>query len=71
MIDDEVVNMLKGQQTEEQRYIIHLENKLSWQCKRLTKAKEIIEKLVSQNRKLWVYSDIREQAEQFLKEVDE
>ena len=36
----------------------------------LTKAKEIIEKLISQNRKLWVYSDVREEAEQFLEEVD-
>ena len=36
----------------------------------LNKAKEIIEELISQNRKLWVYSDIREQAEQFLKESE-
>lgn len=34
----------------------------------LNKAKEIIEELISQNRKLWVYSDIREKTEQFLKE---
>lgn len=39
--------------------------------KELTKAKEIIEKLISQNRKLWVYSDIREEAEQFLKKIGE
>lgn len=37
----------------------------------LTKAKEIIEKLISQNRKLWVYSDVREEAEQLLKEIGE
>ena len=35
----------------------------------LTKAKEIIKNLISQNRKLWVYSDIREEAEQFLKQA--
>lgn len=34
----------------------------------LTKAKEIIKKLISDNRKVWVYSDVREEAEQFLKE---
>lgn len=39
-------------------------------AEKLTKAKEIIEKLISQNRKLWVYSDIREDAEQFLKEIE-
>ncbi len=32
------------------------------------KAKEIIKKLISDNRKVWVYSDVREEAEQFLKE---
>jgi hypothetical protein len=35
----------------------------------LDKAKEIIEKLISQNRKLWIYSDVREEAEQFIEEV--
>lgn len=30
------------------------------------KAKEIIKKLISDNRKVWVYSDVREEAEQFL-----
>lgn len=35
---------------------------------KLNKAKEIIEKLISQNRKEWVYSDVREEAEQFLEE---
>lgn len=39
-------------------------------AEKLTKAKEIIEKLISQNRKLWVYSDVREDAEQFLKESE-
>jgi len=39
-------------------------------AEKLTKAKEIIEKLISQNRKLWVYSDVREDAEQFLKEIE-
>lgn len=42
----------------------------SFNKEQLTKAKEIIEKLISQNRKLWVYSDIREEAEQFLKEIE-
>ena len=37
---------------------------------KLTKAKEIIEKLILQNRKLWVYSDVREEAEQFLEETE-
>ncbi len=36
----------------------------------LTKAKEIIKKLISDNRKVWVYSDVREEAEQFLSEVE-
>ena len=36
----------------------------------LIEAKEIIEKLISQNRKLWVYSDVRERAEQFLQEEE-
>lgn len=35
----------------------------------LTKAKEIIEKLISDNRKVWVYSSVRAEAEQFLREV--
>ena len=46
-------------------------NKESYQNSKLIKAKEIIEKLISQNRKLWVYSDIREEAEQLLKEMGE
>ena len=32
----------------------------------LTKAKEIIKKLIALNRKEWIYSDVREEAEQFL-----
>lgn len=36
-----------------------------WLCE----AKGIIEKLISQNRKEWVYADVREEAEKFLKEV--
>lgn len=36
---------------------------------KLSKATEIIEKLISQNRKEWVYSDVREEAEQFLDEI--
>jgi hypothetical protein len=40
------------------------------QKKQLTKAKEIIEKLISLNRKEWIYSDVREEAEQFLKEIE-
>lgn len=36
----------------------------------LTKAKEIINKLISDNRKVWVYSDVREEAEQFISEVE-
>ena len=43
----------------------------SFNKEQLTKAKEIIEKLISQNRKLLVYSDVREEAEQFLKEISE
>lgn len=72
MIDDEVVNMLKGQQTEEQRYVIHLESKLSWQYKRLIKAKDIIQGLLSCCRN-YPQENIEkiQQAKQFLKEVDE
>ena len=40
------------------------------QTMQLTKAKEIIEKLISLNRKEWIYSDVREEAEQFLNEVE-
>jgi uncharacterized protein YoxC len=36
------------------------------QTMQLTKAKEIIKKLISLNRKEWIYSDVREEAEQFL-----
>lgn len=35
----------------------------------LTKAKEIIKKLIALNRKEWIYSDVRVEAEQFLSEV--
>ena len=38
------------------------------QKEQLIRAKEIIKNLISQNRKLWVYSDVRERAEQFLEE---
>ena len=34
----------------------------------LSEAKEIINKLISLNRKEWFYSDVREEAEQFLRE---
>ena len=36
----------------------------------LIKAKKIIEKLISLNRKEWIYSDVREEAEQFLKDSE-
>lgn len=41
------------------------------ESKQLVKAKEIIKKLISDNRKVWIYSDVREEAEEFLKEVKE
>lgn len=36
----------------------------------LTKAKEIIKKLIALNRKEWIYSDVRVEAEQFLKDSE-
>ena len=36
--------------------------------KQLTKAKEIISKLIALSRKEWVYADVREEAEAFLEE---
>ena len=40
------------------------------QTMQLTKAKEIIKKLISLNRKEWIYSDVREEAKQFISEVE-
>lgn len=38
--------------------------------KQLTKAKEIIKDLLEYSKEHWLYSDIKKQAEQFLKEND-
>lgn len=60
---------LVGAEPREKR-IAELEKQSKTKKQQLTKAKEIIEKLILQNRKLWVYSDVREEAEQFLKELN-
>ena len=60
---------LAGAEPREER-IAELEKQSKTKKQQLTKAKEIIEKLILQNRKLWVYSDVREEAEQFLKELN-
>lgn len=51
-------------------YMQGAENQKKKDEKQLTKARELIEKLISLNRKEWVYSDVREEAEQFLQEVE-
>lgn len=63
-------NLCEGERCEELVDLMSLVNKRDTDDK-LDKAKDIIKKLISDNHKVWVYSDVREEAEQFLREIEE
>ena len=74
-LKDYRLTTLAKQQTENQKYTVNLEHKLSWYDDQLTKAKEIIRELVEWanwqgNSKCPSFKSIQDKAEQFLSEVE-